>query len=189
MFKNIIFWPKTTSIFKNEDGAIMIAALLILVLLTIIGISSNNISKTEVKIATHELIHQRNFYRAEGATLIAIKEMETSIAAMEEKLSDPYVDTPYWLWTGLETKFTNDMALESEFWEGNNYTEEATPPQASELSDSLSDTRYFVVHGGIAPGEGLEMGTTKIHRFGIYGRCESPKRGSTTIEIGYLKAF
>jgi len=76
MLKKKIFWPKTTSIFKNEEGVVMIAALLILVLLTIIGIASTNISNTEVKIAVHELIHQQNFYRAEGATLQALDLME-----------------------------------------------------------------------------------------------------------------
>ena len=54
MLKKIMFWPKTTSILKNEEGAVIIAALLVLVLLTIIGIASTNISNTEVKIAAHE---------------------------------------------------------------------------------------------------------------------------------------
>jgi Tfp pilus assembly protein PilX len=76
MLKKIRIWPKATSILNNEEGAVIIAALMVLVLLTIIGIASTNVSNTEVKIATHELIHQQNLYQAEGATLIALEEME-----------------------------------------------------------------------------------------------------------------
>jgi hypothetical protein len=189
MLKNIIFWPKATSILKNEEGAVIIAALLILVLLTIVGIASNNISNTEVKIAAHELFHQQNFYRAEGASLIAIKVMEpaTAIADMKAKISDPDAG-PAWLWVGSETEFTDEIALEGELWEDPDYSDEATPPHADDLSDPLSDTRYLVVYQG-APGESLELGITKRHRFGIYGRSASPRRGSTTIEIGYYKVF
>ena len=42
------------------------AALMILVLLTIIGISASNISVTEVQIATNSLLHERAFYTAES---------------------------------------------------------------------------------------------------------------------------
>lgn len=191
MLKNIIFWPKATSILKNEEGAVIIAALLILVLLTIVGIASNNISNTEVKIAAHELFYQQNFYRAEGASLIAIKQMEpaTAIADMKAKIGDPDAG-PAWLWVGSETEFTDEIALEGELWENPDYSVEASPPQAGELLDPLSDsdTRYLVVYKG-APGESLELGVTKRHRFGIYGRSASPRRGSTTIEIGYYKVF
>ena len=87
---------KTTSILNNEDGVVMIAALMVLVLLTIIGIASTNISNTEIRISTHELIHQQNFYRAEGATMhlrvvvlaVASLSVSTSFAADKPGCSD-----------------------------------------------------------------------------------------------------
>ena len=42
------------------------AALMILVLLTIIGISASSLSVTEVQIATNSLLHERAFYTAES---------------------------------------------------------------------------------------------------------------------------
>ncbi len=100
MLKKIKIWPKATSILNNEGGAVIIAALMVLVLLTIIGIASTNVSNTEVKIATHELIHQQNFYQAEGATLIALEEME--------KLLNPKGDDPSWMWqkTDYDSTYT-----------------------------------------------------------------------------------
>ena len=54
------------SIVNDDRGSIIVAALMILVLLTIIGISASNISVTEVQIATNSLLHERAFYTAES---------------------------------------------------------------------------------------------------------------------------
>ena len=170
----------------------IIAALMVLVLLTIIGIASTNVSNTEVKIATHELIHQQNFYQAEGATLIALEEME--------KLLDPKDANPDWLWQKTDydatyTDFTSEMAFNSDLWAGNSTIEhegetvtvDSRPePVAGEL---LSDSSYFVFYRGLVPKEPLEIGVTKRHRYDIYGRCEPRNRGAITVEIGYIKAF
>ncbi|CAB1060432.1 hypothetical protein D1BOALGB6SA_5198 [Olavius sp. associated proteobacterium Delta 1] len=51
---------------RKEDGYIIIAAVLILSLLTIICVSAVNMSTTEMKIATNELLYERAFYAAEA---------------------------------------------------------------------------------------------------------------------------
>jgi hypothetical protein len=51
---------------KKEDGYIIIAAVLILALLTIICVSALKMSTTEMKIATNELLYERAFYAAEA---------------------------------------------------------------------------------------------------------------------------
>jgi Tfp pilus assembly protein PilX len=66
------FIKNSTSILKNEDGAVLVAAILILVLLTIVGIVSTTISNTEINTAFNEIIYQQNLYRAEGATIEAV---------------------------------------------------------------------------------------------------------------------
>ena len=57
---------RTTFHSKKEDGYIIIAAVLILALLTIICVSALNMSTTEIKIATNELLYERAFYAAES---------------------------------------------------------------------------------------------------------------------------
>ena len=74
---------KPISLLKNEQGAVLLVSLLILVLLTITGIASMRVSNTEVRIAGHETVYQRNFYRAEGATLEAMDLLE-AIANFKE---------------------------------------------------------------------------------------------------------
>ena len=51
---------------KNQDGYIIIATLLILALLTIISVSAIDMSTTELKIATNELLYEKVFYAAES---------------------------------------------------------------------------------------------------------------------------
>lgn len=175
MNNHMRFLPQATSMLKEEKVVVIITALMILVLLTIIGIASTTVSNTETKIATSEAVYQQNFYQAEGATMEAVERMEN--------LADPKAADPAWIWAALDT-FTEDNLIDSTFWEGTMVDADATPD-----ASALPDTRLVVVSGGIVEGESLDIGSTKIHSYVIYGRCAPPNRGATTIEIGYLKAF
>ena len=179
MLKKIMFWPKTTSILKNEEGAVIIAALLVLVLLTIIGIASTNISNTEVKISAHEAIHQQNFYRAEGATLQAIDKFEWSDNPETE---DPAFDWMTQTLANSASLIESGAVYDSTFWKSG--SGDATPE-----ASTFSDTSFIAISGGIVEGESLDMGSTKIHSYTIYGRSAPPRRGAVTVEVGYLKAF
>jgi hypothetical protein len=169
MLKKIKFLPKTTSILKNEEGSVIFAALMILVLLTIIGIASTNISNTEVRIAGHEVVYQQNFYQAEGASIEAVERLEAIL--------DPKATPPSWLETTL------DMVTDEEVrtWQFGG----SPAPEPS----TLADTDFIVVSEGIVSGSSLGMGSAKVHGYTVYGRCAPPKRGATVIQLGYLKAF
>jgi hypothetical protein len=57
---------KTGSIIKNERGSVMVAALLVLLLLTIIGISAIRTSNTELNITVNTQLHKMAFFMAES---------------------------------------------------------------------------------------------------------------------------
>ena len=57
---------KTIAILKKEDGSVIIAALLILVLLTIIGISATSTSNMELNITSNAQLHKMSFFMAES---------------------------------------------------------------------------------------------------------------------------
>ncbi len=62
-----------THLNHNEDGYFLIlATLMILVLLTILGVSASRTANTEIMVAANEMVYQRNFYLAEGALMEAI---------------------------------------------------------------------------------------------------------------------
>ena len=54
------------ALFKNDDGSVMVAAMLILVLLTIIGISATTMSNSELSITTNAQLHKMAFFTAES---------------------------------------------------------------------------------------------------------------------------
>ena len=174
-----MFLPKTTFILKNEEGAVIIAALLILVLLTIIGIASTNISNTEVRIAAHEAIHQQNFYRAEGAAIQVMDEMEG--------MENPETEDPALAWMTQTLESSQSLIDSGNLYDGTFW--ESGSGDATPAASTFADTRYVVVSGGIVEGESLDMGSTKIHSYTIYGRSAPANRGSVTVEVGYLKAF
>ena len=51
---------------KNEDGSVLVVALLILVFLTIIGISATTTTNIEIQIAGNEKFHKIAFYHADS---------------------------------------------------------------------------------------------------------------------------
>lgn len=105
---------------QNEDGIVIVLALLIMVLLTIFGIASTNISNTEVKISGYEVSYLGNLYRAEGATMEAVEALEN--------MADPLTEAGGW----LETELDAITAEELRTWQFG-----GTPaPQASVLDDT-----------------------------------------------------
>lgn len=57
---------KIKYLLNNENGSVLVAALMVLVLLTIVGISAMNNSTTESALATNTLLYERAFYAAEA---------------------------------------------------------------------------------------------------------------------------
>ncbi len=57
---------KITSILKNQQGSMIVIAMIILALLTIIGISATNMSSTEVMVSTNAMLHNIAFYAADS---------------------------------------------------------------------------------------------------------------------------
>ena len=55
-----------TAIIKKDAGSIMVAALLMLVLLTIIGVSATTMSNSELNITANTQLHKMTFWTAES---------------------------------------------------------------------------------------------------------------------------
>jgi len=61
-----------TSVLKNEKGVALVIALIMLIVLTLIGISSINSSIFETKISGNERVGSSAFYAAEGGVYVGI---------------------------------------------------------------------------------------------------------------------
>jgi hypothetical protein len=125
-----------------------------------------------VQIAGQEVVYQQNFYQAEGAVIEAVGELEA--------VSDPVNSPPPWLETTIGA-ITDEQIQTSNFW--SNPT--VVTPQAS----SLDHTTYIAASDGPVSGTSLDMTSSKVYGYSIYGRCAPPRKGATVVQVGYLVAY
>jgi hypothetical protein len=65
-----------TAIIKNEQGSVLVMAIMVLALLTIVAFTATRTSNIEVQISGNELLHQKYFFTAEAGIARAIKQLE-----------------------------------------------------------------------------------------------------------------
>lgn len=157
---------------KDQGGSVLVIALVILILLTIIGISATTTSEIEIRTAGNEAILKRNLYLAESAAMAGAQtlENETDPTLLRSASLD-------WLHFTLP-----DVDIHSDTnWE----------PSNNNSSQALdASNRYLAVYKGIAPGGSLDIGgrPTSLHEYAIFGRS-AKIAGEAIVEIGYRKRF
>lgn len=74
----------------NDDGSALIIVLLFLILLTVIGLSSNKTTSVEVKIAANDKAYKQSFYEADGGTEVARELLEQNLSCPGGFPNDDY---------------------------------------------------------------------------------------------------
>ena len=138
---------------NNPNGGVTIAALLILAVLTIIGISSISTSNIEVQIATNDKVHKMAFYAADGGSELGTELLELNIACASGFASD---DLP------ITTDIT---AVDRDFWM------QAVAPAAPGDFPSDDDTVRDVLINN-AGGTHTNLSIFGVTAFGVGGAIE-----------------
>ncbi len=173
---------------KNQDGSIILIAMMVMMVITLIGLASLNSTDTDLKISQNDRCYKQNLYRAEAAALEAgvIMNRDTdpknnlkSDSPIFEFLSDgdsfnPRVNLDQWVY---DTGSTNAR-----------YT--VVHPDPATLEKPYSKVPGFTaVFRGIANGESLDMSKpTQLWEYSIYGRSEQCN-GIVVIEMGYRRRY
>jgi Tfp pilus assembly protein PilX len=166
---------KAISILKNEEGTVMVIALLILALLTIIGISGTNTTVTELQIVGNDARYRQNFYRAEAAVMEAAQMSEN---APVDTLRDRTFNTAGYEWLTGRGVNSSDMTVTANWNIGTNCTTAAA---------TLPSTMYSVVEEGVVGGS-LDVSGTQLYEYTIYGLCNA-NNGESFIVVGYKMRF
>ena len=156
---------------KNEDGSIMVVALVILVLLTLIGISASTTSEIETRIAGNDMRYKRNLYSAEAVAMECAQIMEDSAV----------LDAGTYTWIKGMGTVSRDDILDNSYWSTN-----------SQVSALDGNARCLSTVEGISEGTSLDMTKTRVRLYTIYGRWQNPARpgeGRSIVSLGYKKAF
>lgn len=165
--------PKLSPL-RNDDGYMAIlAALALLVLVSIVSITASRIAGNEITMAGNETIYQRNFYLAEGAVMEAVD------------LLDHTADLKYAPLTWFERakdKLNNDTV--SNYWKLKDDPVASVKPSAAAVD--LDHTLFIAAHEGAALDASVVMGPT-LHELSIYGRCAWS--GVSVVKVGYRAAY
>jgi hypothetical protein len=160
---------------KNDDGYLtIVAALVILALLTVIGISASRVARTEATMARNEVIYKRNFYLAEGAALEAADRL-----TKKGNLGD---NSEAWMEMVTGNLETDSLKY---YWDNSVAAGDTVIPEPSTVD--LDHTRFLAGHDGVAPGSSLDMSKPTIHAIAVYGRCVW--EGTAIVKMGYRAAY
>jgi len=152
----------------QDQGSVLIVALVVLALFTLLSISSTATTNMEIRITGNENIQKENLYAAEAAAMRCAQDMQDT---------DLRTSGPAYL-NGID----KPTQTQSDITGLNRYT----------LSDTLTElpatTAFASVSQGIASGSSLDMTKTRVHEYSVYGWCDR-NRNLVIVEVGYRKAF
>jgi len=165
---------KDKALIQNEEGSVIVLALVLLVLLTILGISATRTSTIEVQIAANERQAVQNLYRTEAGDHYALE------------MSSTWMTNAFL--TAAETaafSTQNNVAIDS-----------AGAPDVNieirciqNIDSNIADANNLPFQKHIDPppvGSGYSLDDFEIHRYGITATSTD---GSSQVQIGAYKVF
>lgn len=152
----------------NEEGTVLVVALVMLVLLTLIGISATETSRIDIQIAGNEMVYKENFYQAEAAVMQAIQDMENS-----DLIGSP----PSWVAVAQGAIDDDDIRTAAN-WTG------GFPNGTNAGTAAYPNSQMVAVFDGISGG--LQVDQPRIREYRVFGRSAS-KNGQVIILSGYRK--
>lgn len=185
----------------DENGSILVIALIMLALLTTLGIMSTNTTTIDLQIAQNERISIDQFNRAEAAAMYAVQLVSDMTAT---QIQNNYGEPGYeWLHDGRENRSGVDPwhisgVTDALIISGHALAHFRNPDNwdwttvGSENAAPLPgyDNTYYAVVAVELPGQSIGVGTPVENIiiyscFGLYSEDSGPYRGKALIEAGY----
>lgn len=181
---------------SQEDGSIIVIALIVLAVLTVGGIAATQRSITESFIVRNTGMHKQNLHLADTAAMLGLREI---IGKDEDDLADdPFPDS--WM---HNTNDWNDNPYDPHSGDDDSYplvdANSAVPEAASDgdidILDERGETddgtlRYYLVGWQGVAGQSIALGQQAMWRSGkIVGVYDSERFGRKTVDIGLIKRF
>ena len=166
---------KMISNLNNEEGSVIIMALIVLVALTMIGIVSTDNTVVELQIVRNETIYRQNFYKAESAVIDGAQVMEDS----DLTAAIPWVQ---------KVATAPDMEVASN-WDTTVGTGNAQLSNNMNNPDPNNNTSYAAVYIKKI-GSKKMTNPSSLYLYYVYGLFESTSgQGQSMIRMGYNKRF
>ena len=169
---------KEQEIVKGEEGSVLVVALIMLVLLTLIGITANKTAEVEMQISANERQYKRNLYNAEAVAMECAQVMTETDELDPDKANNDYLFKKGGF--SKDDIRINDAADPDYPW-GNG---------GVSASAALPNTRYLAVQEQVEGS--LDMTKASVYAYTIYGRTYDsarPERGRSIVRVGFRNAF
>lgn len=163
-----VYPMKDRGVLTNEYGSVTVVALMMLVLLTIIGVSATTTSDVELQIAGNDRVYRENLYNAESSGMHAAQIMENAD-----------LTTATFAWLKPDTFPFNESTdiPDPNYW-----------VDANSQTSVTQNTRFSAVSQGVVSGDSLDMEASNVHTYAIYGRS-TQKNGLAVVKLGYRTPF
>lgn len=185
---------KTVQILKNEEGSVILVAMIIMVLLLVMGISATNMSSIEMQILRNAIMQKQEFYFTEGgmvevATDVNLASADRVGTAADRTSEDntyaiTNIDTPVIL---TETEYDATRVENPTATQIINYTDNNWPTNYDGSGNEYAYRVYFKGQGPMPKGYGAGFGS---YIFDITVRKQSADAvpiPSTIINEGFRK--
>lgn len=185
---------KTAQILRNEEGSVIVVALIIMVLLLVMGISATNMSSIEMQILRNAILQKQEFYFVEGSMVEVATDVNLASAdrvgtspvrtSEDNTYAITNIDTPVILTKTVYDAVRHENPVVAEV---NNYTDASWPVNYNGTGNEYAYRVYFKGQGPMPKGYGSEFGS---YVFDITVRKQSADAVATTATIineGYRK--
>jgi len=153
--------------YAKQSGSVLLITILILLFLTIIGISAMNMTSTEYQITRNYRIYKTNLYKADAAVMEAAQRFEN----VPDTISVGFFGS-----TSMHDDTVDTNAQQDTTW------------SSYATSASVSDAQFIWNSRGVPKGTSLSLSRNTPHEYFIYGRGDAHD-GEVLIKIGYRKTF
>jgi len=169
----------------REDGFVLVLSLMVLVVLTLLGISATDTSIIEVQIAGNDNVAKMLFYNAESAAHEAAQRLQNE--RDENKLKA--ARTPF-VWLSEETKTQALLAGGDSNWNSSVAENSKISGANANTTTELAALDYGVVKG--EQGSSLKITESRVYFYKLLGRAvhsDPHNSREKIIEIGYKKRY
>ncbi len=164
--------PSTDSVLANEDGSVIIIALVMLMLLTMVGTSATNTSSIEIQVAGNERSYKQVFFRAEAAAMQAAQRIKNDANSFLE----PWI-------RNSSFRYISGAAVPNSFTTLSNWDD-----LGALHGGDYTNMYAMIVYKGVVTGGGGKATGPQNQLFQVYGKFRNAVNGdSITIETGYSK--
>jgi len=155
------------SMSKSQSGSVLLVTILILLFLTILGISAMNMTRAEYQITRNYRVYKKNLYKSDAAVM---------------EVAQRFENVPETISVGsFGNAVMDDNAVDTNATQGSTWS-------SNGVEASVDDGEFMWCPRGVPGGTSLSLSKNTPHEYFLYGRGNAHD-GEVLIKIGYRKAF